>query len=179
MFSFGHCPNYLSPAPSPSFGQLVPLFWMSKTMFCAYDRKNTNDDNDGCNDNYDGNFDDNYDKNYQITCKYQELCNFFMGGLLLPWSELSTSSPWPPTTSIAKNIIIMVFTISIIIITSIYCDLPAWSMTRPAWEPFQSQSFQTTPQDSWKGEGSHCLKHCKNCETALVKDCIVENVFCR
>ena len=25
MFSFGHCPNYLSP-PSPSFGQLVHLF---------------------------------------------------------------------------------------------------------------------------------------------------------
>ena len=31
-------------------------------MFCAYDRKNTNYDNDGCNDNYDGNLDDNDDK---------------------------------------------------------------------------------------------------------------------
>ena len=29
MFSFGHCPNYLSP-PSPSFGQLVHLFRPSK-----------------------------------------------------------------------------------------------------------------------------------------------------
>ena len=35
MFSFGHCPNY----PSPSFGQLVPLFRTSKTTLCAYDRK--------------------------------------------------------------------------------------------------------------------------------------------
>ena len=40
-------------------------------MFCAYDRKNTNDDNDGCNDNYDGNFDDNDDKNYQKANKYR------------------------------------------------------------------------------------------------------------
>ena len=32
------------------------------TVFCAYDRKNADDDNDGCNDNYDGNFDDNDDK---------------------------------------------------------------------------------------------------------------------
>ena len=35
--------------------------------FYAYDRKNTNDDNDGCNHNYDGNVDDNDDKNYQKT----------------------------------------------------------------------------------------------------------------
>ena len=55
MFSFEHCPNY----PSPSFGQLVPLFRTSKTTFYAYDRKNTNDDNDGCNNNYDGNVDHN------------------------------------------------------------------------------------------------------------------------
>ena len=57
MFSFGHCPNYLSPP-------LGPLFWTSKTTFCAYDWKTKiADDNDGYNDNY-GNFDDNYDKNY-------------------------------------------------------------------------------------------------------------------
>ena len=36
-------------------------------MFCAYDRKNTNYDNDDCNDNHDGNFDDNDDKNHQIN----------------------------------------------------------------------------------------------------------------
>ena len=41
-------------------------------MFCDQDRKNTDDDNDGCNDNYDGNFDDNDDKNYQKTYKYKE-----------------------------------------------------------------------------------------------------------
>ena len=40
---------------------IVSLFRISKTMFCAYDRKHTNYDNDGCNDNYDGNVDDNYD----------------------------------------------------------------------------------------------------------------------
>ena len=40
---------------SPYFGQLVPLFWKSKMTFCAYDRKNADDDNDGCNDNYDAN----------------------------------------------------------------------------------------------------------------------------
>ena len=46
---------------SPYSGQLVPLFWTSKTMFCEYERKNTKYDNDGCNDNYDSNFDDNDD----------------------------------------------------------------------------------------------------------------------
>ena len=31
MFSFGHCPNFLSPPPpSPQFGQLVPLFFNVK-----------------------------------------------------------------------------------------------------------------------------------------------------
>ena len=25
-FSFGHCPNYLTPPPRPQFGQLGPLF---------------------------------------------------------------------------------------------------------------------------------------------------------
>ena len=41
-------------------------------MFCAYDRKNTDDNNDGWNDNYDGddgNFDDTDDKNHQKTYK--------------------------------------------------------------------------------------------------------------
>ena len=33
---------------------------VSKTMLCVYERKNTDDDNDGCNDNYDG-FDDDDD----------------------------------------------------------------------------------------------------------------------
>ena len=68
MFSFGHCPNY----PSPSFEQLVHLFRTSKTTFYAYDRKSTNDDNDGCDNNYDGNFDDNDDKKNQKTNKYKE-----------------------------------------------------------------------------------------------------------
>ena len=63
-FTFKHCPNHLNPL-SPQFRQLGPLFRTSKTTFCAYDRKNADDDNDGCNDNYDGNFDDNDDKNYQ------------------------------------------------------------------------------------------------------------------
>ena len=64
-FSFGHCPNHLTPPPHPpNLGNLVLFFWTSKTTFCAYDRKNSDDDNDACNDNYDDNngyFDDNYE----------------------------------------------------------------------------------------------------------------------
>ena len=41
-----------------------------KTTFCAYARKNCDDD--GCNDNYGGNFDEYNDKNYQKTYKYKE-----------------------------------------------------------------------------------------------------------
>ena len=48
--------------PLPQTGQLGLLFWDVKTMFCAYDRKNADDDNDDCNDNYDSN-DDNIDDN--------------------------------------------------------------------------------------------------------------------
>ena len=54
------------PPPWPQFGQLGPLFWMSKPTFCAYDQNFFDDDNDGFNDNCDvnfGNFDDNPDKN--------------------------------------------------------------------------------------------------------------------
>ena len=55
-FSFGHCPNHLNPPPWPQFRQLGPLFWTSKTTFCAYDRHFFfDDDNDGFNDNYDKN----------------------------------------------------------------------------------------------------------------------------
>ena len=53
MFSFGHCPNYLPP---PISGNLYIFFWTSKTTFCAYDRKNTNNDNDGCNYNNDADY---------------------------------------------------------------------------------------------------------------------------
>ena len=59
MFSFPAFPNY------PPLGKVVQFFWTSKTKFCAYDRKNADDDTDGCNDNYDNNLDDNDDKNYQ------------------------------------------------------------------------------------------------------------------
>ena len=48
-------------------GNLVLFFLPSKTTFCAYDRKITDDDNDCYHDNFDGNFghfDDNDDKNY-------------------------------------------------------------------------------------------------------------------
>ena len=38
MFTFGHCPNYLSPPP-PNSGNLVLFFPTSKTMYCAYYRK--------------------------------------------------------------------------------------------------------------------------------------------
>ena len=42
-------------------------------MFCAYNRTNSDDDNDGYNDNYDdkdGNFDNNDDKNDKNTYNY-------------------------------------------------------------------------------------------------------------
>ena len=64
---FRALPKLPLPAPSPHFGQLVPLFQTSKTTFCAYDRKNANHDNDDCDNKYDVNFDDNDDKNYQIN----------------------------------------------------------------------------------------------------------------
>ena len=57
MFSFGHCPNYLSP--SPQFWQLVPLFLDVKNNILARITEPSNDDydNDG-SDNCDHNFDD-------------------------------------------------------------------------------------------------------------------------
>ena len=53
--------------PTPIPGTLVLFFQPTKTTFCAYDGKNTDDDNNRCHDNFDqnfGNFDDNDDKNY-------------------------------------------------------------------------------------------------------------------
>ena len=56
MFSFGHCPNYLSP-PSPQFGQLVPLFLDVKNNILARITEPSNDDYDnGVSDNCDQNF---------------------------------------------------------------------------------------------------------------------------
>ena len=42
-----------------------------KKTIWAYDRKKTNDNNDGCNDN-DGHFDDNDAKKYHKTYKYYD-----------------------------------------------------------------------------------------------------------
>ena len=46
MFSFGHCPNYLSPPPrpSPQFGQLVPLCLDVKNDVLARITEPSNDD---------------------------------------------------------------------------------------------------------------------------------------
>ena len=53
MFSFGHCPNYLSP----QFGQLVPLFLDVKNNVLARITEPSNDDYDnGVSDNCDHNF---------------------------------------------------------------------------------------------------------------------------
>ena len=60
MFSFGHCPNYLSPPPppSPQFGQLVPLSLDVKNDVLARITEPSNDDYDnGVSDNCDQNFD--------------------------------------------------------------------------------------------------------------------------
>ena len=57
MFSFGHCPNYLSPPPSPQFGQLVPLSLDVKNDVLARITEPSNDDYDnGVSDNCDHNF---------------------------------------------------------------------------------------------------------------------------
>ena len=56
MFSFRHCPNYLSP-PSPQFGQLVPLILDVKNDVLARITETSNDDYDnGVSDNCDHNF---------------------------------------------------------------------------------------------------------------------------
>ena len=61
MFSFGHCPNYLSP-PLPQFGQLVPLFLDVKNDVLARITEQSKDDydndvSDNCDHNF-GTFDD-------------------------------------------------------------------------------------------------------------------------
>ena len=60
MFSFGHCPNYLSP--SPQLGQLVPLFLDIKNDVLAHITEPSKDDydndvSDNCDHNF-GTFDD-------------------------------------------------------------------------------------------------------------------------
>ena len=70
MFSFGHCPNYLSPPPSPQFGQLVPLSLDVKNDVLARITEPSNDDYDHAdgsdNCDYDfGTFDDFGVKNDQ------------------------------------------------------------------------------------------------------------------
>ena len=64
-FSFGHCPNHLTPPPpAPNSGNLVLFFGRQKRRFVRMTDFFFDVDSDGCNDNYDdnyGNFDDNYD----------------------------------------------------------------------------------------------------------------------
>ena len=63
-FSFGHCPNHLTPPPYPNSGNLVLFFGRQKRRFERMTEIVLDDHNDGCNYNYDdsfGNFDDNYD----------------------------------------------------------------------------------------------------------------------
>ena len=64
---FRSLPDLATP-PHPIRATWSSFFLDFKTTFCAYDRKNVDDDNDDCNDNYDsndGNFDDNDDKKGQ------------------------------------------------------------------------------------------------------------------
>ena len=71
MFSFGHCPNYLSPPPSPQFGQLVPLSLDVKNDVLAPITEPSNDDYDnGVNDNCDQNFGTFDDFVLKMTKKY-------------------------------------------------------------------------------------------------------------
>ena len=62
-----------SNPPPPNSGNFTDFFRPTKTTFCAYGGKNTDDDNNCCHDNFDqnfGNFDDNDDKKYWKTYKY-------------------------------------------------------------------------------------------------------------
>ena len=57
-------------------GNFTDFFRPTKTTFCAYGGKNTDDDNNCCHDNFDqnfGNFYDNYEKN---TEKPTNIVNF-------------------------------------------------------------------------------------------------------
>ena len=84
MFSFRHCPNYLSP-PSPQFGQVVQLFLDVKNVVFAHITEQSNDDydndvSDNCDNNF-GTFDDFGVKNDQkvshnmiLMSKYKGQC---------------------------------------------------------------------------------------------------------
>ena len=82
MFSYGHCPNYLSP-PSPQFGQLVPLFLDVKNDVLARITEPSNDDYDNdvsgnCDHNF-GTFDDFGVKNYQKVSHNMILMSKYKG----------------------------------------------------------------------------------------------------
>ena len=85
MFSFGHCPNYLPPPPSPQFGQLVPLILDVKNDVLARITEPSNDDYDnGVSDNCDhnfGTFDDFGVKNDQKVSHNMILMSRYMGQL--------------------------------------------------------------------------------------------------
>ena len=55
-FSFGQCPNHLTPPPDPNSGNLVLFFGRQKRRFARMTEIFFDDDNDGLNDNYDDNF---------------------------------------------------------------------------------------------------------------------------
>ena len=83
MFSYGHCPNYLSPPPSPQFGQLVPLFLDVKNDDLARITEPSNDyyDNgvsDNCDHNF-GSFDDFGVKNDQKVSHNMILMSKYKG----------------------------------------------------------------------------------------------------
>ena len=48
--------------PPPNSGNFIDFFRPTKTTFCAYDGKKTDDDDNCCRDNFDQNF-DNFDDN--------------------------------------------------------------------------------------------------------------------
>ena len=79
MFSFGHCPNYLSP----QFGQLVPLFLDVKNDVLARITEPSNDDyhnyvSDNCDHNF-GTFDDFGVKNDQRVSHNMILMSKYKG----------------------------------------------------------------------------------------------------
>ena len=73
-FSFGHCPNQLTPPLPPIRATLSSFFRTSKRRFARMKEKSTFDYSNGCNDNYDsndGNFDDNDDKKHTHIISFE------------------------------------------------------------------------------------------------------------
>ena len=56
MFSFGHCPNYLSPPPPPNLVNLYHFFCVKNDVLARITEPSNDDYDNGVSDNCDQNF---------------------------------------------------------------------------------------------------------------------------